>query len=272
MRKWLTVFAMAIGSISSAQDRIVPLVEAEKSFARYAVENNTRDAFLKFMDSNAVVFENGQVLPARATWLAKKPSAGKLIWEPAFAVVSTAGDLGVTTGPWEFRATATDTVSASGVFTSVWSKKPSGEWKWLLDMGVTHNLKSPKTANVASIELNHMERSTYDAQRYMLAAEQQFINGFTTAGKDSYAAVADNDIYLVNAGQQPVSGKANLQSALVNMSGDIIFQPVNSGVSKDGDIGYVYGYAIEGGNKGNYLRVWRRVGRKWTLLLQTLTI
>lgn len=271
MKKMALFAALMITAASHAQERIVPLVEAERSFARYALEHGTREAFLQFMDSAAVVFDKGEIQHARRTWEAKKPSGGKLIWEPAFAVISTAGDLGVTTGPWEFRAGA-DTAIASGVFTSVWKKNAAGEWKWIADMGVTHNLKGPAFKDVASIELNHIERSSYDAHRFMLNAEQQFINTYSSTGKEAWATVADNDIYLINPGQLPVAGSNRINEALVNMSGGIKFQATGSGVSKDGDLGYVYGYANEEDKKGNYLRIWRRVGRKWTLLLQTLTI
>jgi hypothetical protein len=65
---------------------------------------------------------------------------------------------------------------------------------------------------------------------------------------------------------------ANMNTALANIPDGIAFEAVGSGVSKDGDLGYVYGYATLNGKKENYMRVWRRVGRKWTLLLQTLTL
>jgi len=271
MKQLLTVFFSLYFCLAFSQQKTIDLVEAEKSFARYAMEYNTRDAFLKFMDSNAIVFEKGEILNARQIWEAKKPNTAKLIWEPAFAIISTAGDLGITTGPWQYKLSANDTTIVSGVFTSVWCFK-NNEWKWLIDIGVEHNLKTPAFSNVASIELNHLERTTYDAGRYLLIAEQNFINSYTAGGKEAYNSVADNDIYLINPGQLPVSGRNDIDAALVNMSGAVQFKAVGSGVSKEGDIGYVYGYANEKDKKGNYLRIWRRVGRKWTLLLQTLTI
>lgn len=271
MKPSLLLMLLFCFSNAFTQQRTINLVEAEKSFARYALEHNTRDAFLKFMDSNAIVFDKGEIQEAWQVWQAKKPNAAKLIWEPAFAVISTAGDLGVTTGPWQYKPSANDSVVATGVFTSVWTFK-NNEWKWIIDMGVDHNLKTPAFTNVVSIELNHIEKTSYDAGRYLLVAEQNFINSYSSGGKETYNTVADNDVYLVNPGMHPVSGKNNIDAALVNMSGAIQFQAEGSGVSKDGDIGYVYGYANEKDKKGNYLRIWRRIGRKWTLLLQTLTI
>lgn len=266
----LQVILLLTTTISVAQDRVLKLVEAEKSFARYAYEHNTRDAFLRFMDSNAVVFDSGKVIQAMPLWQARTPASSKLIWDPSFAVISTAGDLGFTSGPWTFRASARDTVIASGEFTTVWQYR-NNEWKWLVDMGVTHNKRSTQVM-AAAIELSHVERTTYDARRFMLAAEQQLIQQLASEGKSAYNAIADPDIYLVNPGQLPVHGVAQIDQALTQMSGAVQFQAVNSGISKDGDIGYVYGYANEKNQKGNYLRVWRRIGRRWSLILQTLTI
>ncbi len=271
MKLTISILLLFYFSNAFSQQKTIDLIEAEKSFARYAIEHNTRDAFLKFMDSNAIVFDKGEIQKAWQVWEAKQPNPAKLIWEPAFAVISTAGDLGVTTGPWQFKPSANDSVVATGVFTTVWAFK-NNEWKWIIDMGVDHNLKTPSFTDVASIELNHIEKTTYDAGRYMLMAEQNFINSYSSGGKETYTAVVDNDVYFVNPDQLPVSGRSNIDAALVNMSGAIQFQAIGSGVSKDGDIGYVYGYANEKDKKGNYLRIWRRIGRKWTLLLQTLTL
>ena len=257
----------------TAQQKTLELTEAEKAFAKYAADHNTRDAFLKYMDTAAVMFDKGEILKAKALWEARQPDSKKLTWSPTFAVISTSGDLGITTGPWEIKATANvrDTALSSGAFMTVWMEK-NNEWKWMVDLGITHNMKHPRTSGVSSVELNHIERTTYDAHRYMLMAEQNFITAYNTSGKEAYNTVADNDIHLLNPNQLPVHGIYSLDAALVNMSGKIQFQAVGSGVSKDGDLGYVYGYATENGKKGNYLRVWRRMNRKWMIIMQTLTI
>lgn len=273
MKTLLFQLLLLTNIVGAAQQRTIDIAEAERAFARYAAQHNTKDAFLKFMDSTAVVFEDGAIQKAKPLWESKQPGKNKLLWAPSFAVISTAGDLGVTTGPWEMKATTDpkDTALASGAFMTVWTKK-GDEWKWLVDIGIVHNLDNPPVGDVNSVELNHVERAGYDAGRYLLIAEQNFITAYKTSGKEAYNAVADNDIHLLNPNQLPVHGIYGLDGALVNMSGDIEFQAVGSGVSKDGDLGYVYGYASENGKKGNYLRVWRRVGRKWTLIMQTLTI
>jgi ketosteroid isomerase-like protein len=271
MRTPIIALLLLAASAVYSQEKFVSVVEAERSFARYAIEHNTRDAFLKFMDTSAVVFNKGEILKARPVWEAKKPNKAKLIWEPAFAVISTGGDLGITTGPWQFKPEGKDSVVATGEFSTVWIKKDTS-WKWVLDMGIDHNQKVRSFPNVAGIELSHVERTSYPALRYMLVAEDNFINSYGASGKDAYRDVADKDIYFVTNGYLPVQGIYQLDDALTNLSGTMKFQVAGSGVSKDGDIGYVYGYVSEKEKKGNYLRVWRRIGRKWTVLLQTLII
>ena len=51
-----------------AQKSIDGLINAEKSFAAYSVAHGTKDAFLKFADSNGVVFEQGKSANAIEAW------------------------------------------------------------------------------------------------------------------------------------------------------------------------------------------------------------
>lgn len=271
MKTLITTLLLFNISVAFSQQKLVSIVEAERSFARYAIDHNTKEAFLKFMDTGAVVFNNGEILKAKQVWENKKPNKAKLIWDPAFVVISTAGDMGISTGPWKFKPEGKDSVIANGEFTTVWLKKDTA-WRWVVDMGIDHPQNTFSARDLNGIELGHLERTTYDAGRYMLMAEQNFINSYTTNGKEAYNEVADKDIHFNTNGYVPVHGSENIDEALVNLSGGMKFQAIGSGVSKDGDLGYVYGYVSEKDKKGNYLRVWRRIGRKWMLLLQTLTI
>jgi hypothetical protein len=271
MKTLFTSLLLVLATGVYSQEKFMSVVEAERSFARYAIDYNTRDAFLKFMDTGAVVFDKGEVLKAKPVWEAKKANKAKLIWAPAFAVISTAGDMGITSGPWQFKPEGKDSVIATGEFSTVWMKRDT-TWKWVVDIGIDHNQKVNAFPGVAGIELSHVERTSYPALRYMLAAEDNFINNYSANGKDAYRDIADNDIYFVTNGYPPVHGIYQVDDALTNLSGLMKFTVAGSGCSKDGDIGYVYGYVTEKDKKGNYLHVWRRIGRKWTLLLQTVTI
>src|SRR5687768_11338279 len=94
--------------------QVAQVIATEKRFAQYAADYNTRDAFLQFMDSNAVVFNEGKILNAKEVWSSFTPSSVKLTWQPAFAGISHSGDLGFTTGPWQLRKTLRDTATEVG--------------------------------------------------------------------------------------------------------------------------------------------------------------
>src|SRR4051812_19592440 len=136
MKKINLLIVLFAPLMMQAQKNVDGLVKAEKSFSAYAVSHNTKDAFLKFADSGAVVFDKGEAVNAIGLWSAREKREGILEWHPQFAEVSNSGDFGYTTGPWTFRSKAvSDSITGRGQFTSVWHFDSSGEWKFLVDLG-----------------------------------------------------------------------------------------------------------------------------------------
>src|SRR5438552_11925803 len=104
----LLVCSLALASFAFAQKGDVrqanrlAIVEAERAFARAAATKGTRDAFLEFLADDGIIFQPGPV-NGKQFWQARTPRKGLLSWEPIFADVSLAGDMGYTTVPSEFR-------------------------------------------------------------------------------------------------------------------------------------------------------------------------
>src|SRR4249920_702475 len=113
------------------------LVAAERAFAKRSVEHGMRDAFLAYMAEDGVVFRPTAV-NARAVWQPRPPSTATLAWEPEYAEVSASGDLGYTTGPWQFTGAGATTPSDFGHFISVWRRGGDGTWKVVADIGIGH--------------------------------------------------------------------------------------------------------------------------------------
>src|SRR5438445_1051794 len=96
--------SLALASIAFAQKGDIrqanrlAIVEAECAFARAAATKGTRDAFLEFLTDDGIIFQPGPV-NGKQFWQARAPRKGLLSWEPIFADVSLAGDMGYTTGP-----------------------------------------------------------------------------------------------------------------------------------------------------------------------------
>src|ERR1043166_776999 len=108
-----TCFALLLSSLVLAQKESVrtqnrrALVEMEHAFAKAAATKGTRDAFLEFLADDGIIFQPAPV-NGKKYWTERQPRKGLLSWEPAFGAVSGAGDLGYTTGPWEFRPNGPD--------------------------------------------------------------------------------------------------------------------------------------------------------------------
>jgi len=97
------------------------LIKTEKNFAAFAVEHGTKDAFLRFMDSSAILFSQGKAINGVELYNKREKRSGVLNWQPDYAEISSDGDFGFTSGLWTFQSrTANDTPVASGHFSTVW--------------------------------------------------------------------------------------------------------------------------------------------------------
>src|SRR5262245_11383803 len=65
-----------------AQKGIDGLIQAEKDFAAFSVNNSTKEAFLKFLDSNGIVFDNGKPVNGIEIWNKRDSRPGVLNWWP----------------------------------------------------------------------------------------------------------------------------------------------------------------------------------------------
>ena len=144
----LTANAPRAHADSPASDaRLSSLVATERAFSDASVERGMRDAFMSYLAEDAVIFRPGPI-NGMQSWQSRTSPKGTLIWEPSFAEVSAAGDLGYDTGPWEYRppADSTGVVApdriAYGHFVTVWKRLASGEWR-ALDLGIGHDKSEP---------------------------------------------------------------------------------------------------------------------------------
>ena len=136
--------AAADALTTESVDRLAELVDAEREFARTSVASGMREAFLTFMADDAIVFRPHPV--NAKSWYSERPDApGVLDWVPVFADISLAGDLGYTTGPWEYVVEQSDTPTAYGHYVSVWRKQPDGSWRVVIDLGTVHPRPEPPT-------------------------------------------------------------------------------------------------------------------------------
>ncbi|MES1219886.1 MAG: nuclear transport factor 2 family protein [Bacteroidota bacterium] len=261
-------FLIAINSIG--QKNIDGLVQVEKNFAAYSVANNTKEAFLKFLDSNGVVFDNGKPVNGIEFWNKREKRPGILNWYPTHAEIAASGDLGYTTGPWTFQAkTINDSVLARGQYTTVWHINKNGEWKFLVDLG-TGNNPAPEENSLHKIEIKKHGRATGD-EGSLLFAENGFINELNRSKQEAYKKYQSTYFSLLKRHNiQPAWLKKDLTAVIDSTPGLITYTILSSGIASSGDLGYVYGSTVMNGKTENYLRIWRKEKKGWKIAVEVL--
>jgi ketosteroid isomerase-like protein len=245
-----------------AQKGIDNLIQAEKNFAAYSVAHSTKEAFLQFIDSNSIMFENGKPVKAIEFWSKREKNAGVLNWWPRFASIAASGDFGYTTGPWTFQPSMNDTIVARGQYTTVWHIDKNGEWKFLVDLGV--NNTPPETDTILDrLNYRKLKRST---EKSMLMAEKKLI----FQSKDS--AIAG---YIKKMWGMSILNRNGMLPQVAHWKPEIFMSNIQyiingSGIASTGDMGYVYGTTVIKDKTDNYLRIWRRETTGWKIAVEVL--
>ena len=243
------------------------VVSAELAFANTARTETMKKAFLKYMDSAAVVFDKGDIHNGIAFWNKADESNGKLLWHPSFYAASSAGDMGFTTGPWEYRPTMNDSVAASGQYTTVWTRNRKGEWKFLVDLGVYYRGSLFTDQSLSSCALlspsNKKDTSIF-------AIENNFLQTFAANRQQAFEQFLHTNSWLNTDGKHPLKTSAAILTELNGLPPETSFQPVAGGISSSHDLAYIYGTVQYSNKKENYLRIWGREEQGWKILLQVL--
>jgi len=257
------------------------LVEMEHAFAKAAATKGTRDAFLEFLADDAIVFQPGPV-NGRKFWSERTAAKGLLSWRPAFADVSRAGDLGYTTGPWEYRPNGPDDQPvAFGQYFTIWKKQSDGAWKAVLDRGVSTEKSYP--AKVVLYPLGDESvtgEANFDVARgkmKMLKLEDEFSalssRKGTAAAFDSYLA---DDARVLRLNTAPAIDKNNAMVLISAAAGTLICKALAADVSASGDMGYTYGtFELKNHDvvleHGSYVRVWKKHGHDWRIVMEVMS-
>jgi len=256
------------------------LVRAERLFATLCQEQGIKAAFLAYLDKDAVVFRPHPV--NGLAWYSGSPETGaKLAWEPAFADVSLAGDLGYTTGPWSLGDKGVQQ-NVFGQYVSVWRRKPGGEWKVAIDVGVVHPKpgdggKPGRRTEYASQGRSSIADSTdTKRQRRLLRdASQRYFQVWGARGvEDAYREFASDEVLALRGGAFPARGKSEAFGLVSGEPPVSTIEAMGGDLAASGDLGYTYGVlrweGVEGREEraASYLWVWKRgADGSWKLVV-----
>jgi ketosteroid isomerase-like protein len=272
----LLTFGFAQQKPSALQE----MVDTERAFAKKSADEGVRPAFLAFIADDGILFRPNAVKGKQ--WMSEHPVPPSdkrplLSWYPSVADISLVGDMGYTTGPWEFRPDSHDAKAVAwGNFLTVWKRQPDGSFKFVIDLGISN--PKPEQDDTpwqgSGRELGPPagggSARNKETGVALTAHEREFSAASQTRGaQTAFAEVAANGVRLFRNGQQPVVGKANAVSALRDVA-KWTWEPAFADVARSGDLGYSYGsYELvkadpalkpeERIERGNYYRIWKRL-------------
>lgn len=268
MKKLIAVLFLIAFRQLNAQKNIEGLINAEKSFAAYSVEHGTKDAFLKFLDSNGIVFEQGKAVNGIEAWNKRERRPGILNWQPQFAEIASSSDFGYTTGPWTFQQkTITDSILARGQYFTVWHIDKNGEWKFLADLGIGNSPENIFTNTKKIIAKKFSSDAVIDS---VSKFEENFAASFHENKLKAYRKFLSTKTILLRNGRLPSTSVDDQLIVVKNTPSNIQFTIAGSGIAASGDLAFVYGNTIINNKQDNYLHIWRKEKSGWKIALEVL--
>ena len=267
------VLLLGVALSAFGQSDLQKLVDTEHLFAQVAAESGTKRAFLEFLADDAVVFVPDRV-NGKEYWTARQPSPSLLSWAPNYADISSSGILGYTTGNWEFRPKGKDdTPAAFGEFITVWLRRPNGTYKFIVDIGVSHDRPVKyatewTTSDEKIKDLNANNSSPADVSNGFLQTAEQ------AGPAKAYSLFGASELRMFREGKAPIIGLKEVLKSLRGSKSTVLFAR-KSTFFGSGDISYNLGtYTLsEGGKaieKGNSMQIWKVIRGNWRIVLDIL--
>jgi ketosteroid isomerase-like protein len=269
----LTLFLWAV-FLAPPENYQQAVADAENSFARMSRETNTVNAFQHFLADDAVMFRDGEAVDGKKLWGSRKPDSTLLNWWPILADASKSGDLGYTTGPYQFFNRRSDqTPIGNGYYSTIWQKQSNGEWKIKLDLGVRLQvLKQLPTALIFADQPNITPTGSE-------ATIKDVDNNYNSILSKSSVSVSEDFLLSGFRLHRPLIAPSVNETAAVRKAEEGIkftFETLGGEKSASNDLAYSYGIALRSVNgdtrKANYLRVWKRDDSgEWRIVLDVVT-
>lgn len=258
---------------ADAQNRIesdtalASMVVAERAFAQHSLRA-TQAAFVTWMAPNGVLYRPRAV--KAIPYLRARPMNPDLalVWEPVFADMSAAGDLGYTTGPWigssRSRADADPTF---GEYVTIWRRQGDGTWKAELDAGVAHGPDPVGPGAIQAAPAPAWNRAGTQAKTLasLLAADSALAAHAATDGAAAaFRKRASPHIRLLRSARFPL--RSDSAHSFLSASAGYTWKAAAGATAASGDIGYTYGpYVLltapgsrQATESGDFVRIWRR--------------
>jgi len=264
------------------------LVQSELDFSKAAAEQGIRKAFLAFLAEGSIVFRPRPV-DGRKLYSESAESGGILAWYPVVADISSTGDFGYTTGPYEFRSGKTGDPVRHGNYASVWRRQPGGKWQVILDAGApSPPPDSPPPAWTPPADFKPLfspRARTVDPEaerRQLLETDRGFSARSKLDGVErAYSAYLADHARLLRQNLAPALGKPAIIARLAQRKEVWTWEPAAAVVAPGADLGFTHGVLavsagagfLPGEGKYYYTRFWKRdAAGTWKVTLDVAQI
>lgn len=215
-------------TIPTMVSTIEALVAAEYAFAAAAKANGTKPAFLEHLADDAILFRPAAV-NGKAWWEEQPLRPGLLAWYPAYAGIAASGDMGLSTGPWEFWPPDATEPYGFGHYISVWQLQPDGQWKVVIDTGIQVALGPAPTDGIYAHWSLSSPAITSDkgsgGAGNLLQADQAFATAVQQNPTAAYVEIALPEIRLYRDEHHPFVGQDALAAGVALWKGPIEWTP-----------------------------------------------
>jgi ketosteroid isomerase-like protein len=266
----VSILIILVASNLAAQDRTVSkdqadMVATERAFAKLGFERGIRESFIKYFAPECIVFAPHPV-KYRSELEKQEPEKFPLPvtvnWAPVWGDISAAGDMGYNTGPVVYEDTGEKKRPTRHViFFSVWKKQPDGKWLVVLDVGTglpaaAAPMNTPYTSETEKLPKSRKLNAKDELAR-LQAADKEMMSTTGSVSATWKTWLADN-ARIHRPRTMPVVGKDAVTTWLAAQNYSYKGEPMFSDIAESGDLGYTWGSAEMGADKGYYSRVWKR--------------
>jgi ketosteroid isomerase-like protein len=267
----LLFLAYAIPSYSQLPDSSSALNgmrEAELTFARESAMLGRKEAFVRNFAEESVLFTDKWITNGKEYSQKRENVPVILKWEPEYMDISTGGDFGISTGPWEAQEFRPGTAPLStGYFLTVW-KKINGQWKVILDGGsatpppakADHGFSFPEGADSKSHQVLYTDITI--TTKKIISEETRLLKEWSVSYEPAaYLKYLEKDARSQHSGHLPTTSVDTIRTWLGQQGKSLEWKISGCGASPSGDIGYTYGMLIHAGTEktaGHYVRIWKK--------------
>jgi len=221
------------------------MADAERAFARRALEVGWKQAFLDYFSDSAIGYDGEQVGFAKEQIRTNPdpPKDHQLLWEPRYGDVARSGELGYLTGPSRtILPSRNNGQPRHGVYASVWKRERDGTFKVVIDLGTT----TPRAASFAegftrAPSANRFAGELDDRTPPLATADSVLNSDLKTGSARAYRERLAPGVRFHRPQTMPVVGEAAVLRYLATQPryGQVDSRYAES--AQSGDLGYTWG-------------------------------